>query len=78
MTNYILKNGVFSFDPQFDEVFLVSLFVYWGSGEEPKLKEKHPPTLPGWIENGFSATSKLHFFLFFSLDIAIKGIFCTK
>ena len=51
--------GVLLFDPQFDEFILVSLFVYMGGGGEPKLKEKHPPPILGWIKNGFSATSKL-------------------
>lgn len=37
----------------------MSLFVYWENEGEPKLKEKHPPTLLVWIKNGFSATSKL-------------------
>ena len=47
---------------QFDELFLLRLFVHMGSEREPKLKEKHPPTPPGWIEKGFSATSKLQNF----------------
>ena len=63
---------------QFDELFLLRLFVHMGSECEPKLKEKHPPTPPGWIEKGFSATSIIQYFFKKSLDIAIKGIFCTK
>ena len=63
---------------QSDELFLLGLFVHMEGESEPKLKEKHPLTPPGWIVNGFSATSKLQKFRFFSLDMAIKGIFCTK
>ena len=60
---------------QFDDLILLRVFVHMGSESEPKLKEKHPSTPPGWIENGFLATSKIQKK---SLDIAIKGIFCTK
>ena len=70
--------GVFLFDAQFDELFLVSLFVYSGGGGEPKLKEKYPPAPLGWIKNGFSATSKLQKICVFSSNIAFKGIYCTK
>ena len=61
VTNYIWKlKGGFLFDPKFNEdLFLMSLFVYWENGGDPKLKEKHQPTLLAWIKNGFSATSKL-------------------
>ena len=61
MTSYICKiEWVFLFDPKLnDEVFFMSLFVYWENGGDPKLKEKHQPTLLAWIKNGFSATSKL-------------------
>ena len=47
---------------QSDELFLLRLFVHMEREREPKLKEKHPPTPPGWIEKGFSATSKLQKF----------------
>ena len=61
VTSYIWNiKGVFLFDPWFDELFLVSLFVKGVSGGEYKHKEKHPPTLLGWIINGFLATSSLH------------------
>ena len=51
---------------QLDELFLLRVFAHMGSERELKLKEKHPPTPPRWIEMGFSATSKLQksFFLF--------------
>ena len=64
VTTYIWKiEGVFLFDPKLnDKVFLMSLYVYWENGEDPKLKEKHQPTLLAWIKNGFSATSKFQFF----------------
>ena len=67
VTSYIWKiEGVFLFDPKLnDEVFLMSLFVYWENGGDPKLKEKHQPTLLAWIKNGFSATSKLQIFFSF-------------
>ena len=38
---------------QSDELFLLRLFVHMGGESEPKLKEKYPPTPPGWIKNGF-------------------------
>ena len=72
-----LKQGVFLCDTQFDELFLLRLFVHMGGESEPKLKEKHPPTPFGWIKNGFSATSKLQKFGVFSFNIAFKGIYCT-
>ena len=62
---------------QFDELFLLRLFIHMGGKCEPKLKEKHPSTAPGWIEKGFSATSKLQKFCDFSLNIEFKGIYCT-
>ena len=72
-----MKKGVFSYDMQFDELFLLRLFLHMGSECEPKLKEKHPSTAPGWIEKGFSATSKLQKICVFSLNIEFKGIYCT-
>ena len=61
VTSYIWNiNGVFSFDPWFDELFLVSLFVKGGSGVKPKFIEKYPPTLLVCTINGFLATNKLH------------------
>ena len=44
---------------QSDELFLLRLFVHMGGKSEPKLIEKHPPTAPGWIGDGFLATSRL-------------------
>ena len=38
---------------QSDELFLLILFVHMGSESEPKLKEKHPPTLLRWIKMDF-------------------------
>ena len=49
---------MFLFDPQCDELVLVSLFFIGGSVGGPKLKEKHKPTPLGLIKNGFIATSK--------------------
>ena len=43
----------------------MNLFVKVGSGGEPKLKEKNPPTGPTplvWIRKGFLATNKLDIF----------------
>ena len=51
------------------------LFVYWENGGDPKLKEKHQPTLLAWIKNGVSATSKLRIFLVFSLNNTFKVIY---
>ena len=46
VTSYIwIIKGVFLFDLQFDELILVSLFVYMGGVGEPKLKENIHPTL---------------------------------
>ena len=79
VTCYIWRRkGVFLFDLQFDELFLVSLFVYWGSRGEPKLKEKHPPTPLGWIKKEFSAIFKLQKICVFSLTITFKGIYCIN
>ena len=63
---------------QFDELFLLRLFVHLGGENEPKIKEKHTPTPLGWIKNGFSAIFKLENFCVFSLNIAFEGIYCTK
>ena len=38
---------------QFDELFLLRLFVHLGDENEPKLKEKHTPTPLGWFKDGF-------------------------
>ena len=38
---------------QFDELFLLRLFVHLGGENGPKLKEKHPTTPLGWIKDGF-------------------------
>ena len=78
VTSYIwTKKGIFLYNMQFDELFLLRLFVHMGSEHEPKLKEKQQPTPPGWIEKGFSSTSKLQKIWVFSLDIEFNGIYCT-
>ena len=67
----------FFFDSKLnDEVVLMSLFVYWENGGDPKLKEKHQPTLLAWIKNGFSATTKLQILKKEYLNITFKGIYC--
>ena len=44
--------------------YLLSLFVLMGGQSEPKLKENHPLTTPGWIKKRFSASSILQKFFF--------------
>ena len=54
----------------------MSLFVYIGCG--PKHQENYPPTLLGWIENGFSANSKLPKKKFFHEILHLRGSIIHK